>query len=372
MSRFLRMSCHKHYQNSRAITASRTSFELQAQADFPLDPGEVTVLFGPSGCGKTTWLRCLAGLEQPQSGEITYAQEVWFDAARKISLSPAQRGIGFLPQNYALFPHLTVADNVGYGLTKLNISARQQRVREYLTRFQLTEFSSRYPHQLSGGQQQRVALARALILQPRLLLLDEPLSALDALLRDELRQELRKLLAQLHIPTLIVTHDRLEAMSLGHKMIVLDQGKILQHGPVSEIFTHPANVRVAQIVGMESILAGEIIDLQEGLATIDVQGTRLYAPAAEKMERQVYICIKGEDVTLQNPVSQIQASSVRNHIPCTVTALIPEGPLIRVGLHTNFDFVALITRPAAKELALEVGKPIVASIKATAIHLLPR
>jgi molybdate transport system ATP-binding protein len=209
---------------------------ISADLAAPAHQFTITVLFGPSGCGKTTILRCLAGLERPNSGRIQLAEQTWFDAEQGICLSPQQRDIGFLFQEYALFPHLTVSDNVGYSLTGMAASVRHQRVAEMLERFDLAGLGTRYPRQISGGQQQRVALARALARKPKLLLLDEPLSALDSDLRDQLRMELRNRLADFAIPVMLVTHDRQEAVSLADSVIVLSEGRISCSGAPSTAF----------------------------------------------------------------------------------------------------------------------------------------
>jgi molybdate transport system ATP-binding protein len=212
---------------------------VAAEVAVPAREFSVTVLFGPSGGGKTTILRCLAGLERPEEGCIEFAGQTWFDAQRRICLSPQQRDIGFLFQEYALFPHLTVADNIGYSLAGLPRGERGggvgERVAEMLERFDLTGLGERFPRQISGGQQQRVALARALARRPRLLLLDEPLSALDSDLRNQLRRELRQRLASFAIPVVIVTHDRQEAASLADQVIVLSGGRVIRSGPPAAV-----------------------------------------------------------------------------------------------------------------------------------------
>jgi len=180
----------------------------------PMGRRFVVVLFGPSGAGKTTILRCLAGLERPVSGFIRVGDAVWFDAARGLCRTPQERDVGFLFQEYALFPHLTVVENIGYGLAGLPKAARREKVDSTLERFDLAGLADRRPRQLSGGQQQRVALARVLVRTPRLLLLDEPLSALDASLRGELRGELARVLDALNIPVVLITHDAAEAADL--------------------------------------------------------------------------------------------------------------------------------------------------------------
>src|SRR5258705_2396736 len=190
----------------------------------------ITAVFGPSGAGKTTLLRCLAGLEHPDSGSIQFGNETWLDHNQSVCLAPQQRNIGFLSQDYALFPHLTVEQNVAYGLRRSAPSERNSRVAELLGLLALSGFEHRYPRELSGGEQQRVALARSVAPRPRLLLLDEPLSALDAPTRTRLRGELRRLLLQLGIPALVVTHERLEALAIADHLVVLDAGTVLQNG----------------------------------------------------------------------------------------------------------------------------------------------
>lgn len=330
----------------------------------------ITVLFGPSGCGKTTVLRSLAGLERPETGVIRFNGETWLDGEAKIFRSPQQRDVGFLFQEYALFPHLTVSQNVAYGLSRIARHERDRIVGAMLERFQLKGLEDRFPQRVSGGQQQRIALARVLVRRPRLLLLDEPLSALDATLRDQLRSELRRLLSGFGIPVVLVTHDRTEAMALGDQIVVMDQGRVCQSGTVHEVFSHPCNLQVARIVGIETVEDGEVVAVQEGLATVQVAGVALTALAPAEPCRHVHVCIKGEDVTLQRGLHD--DISVRNQLAAVVQWLSPEGPLVRVGLDCGFELTALVTRPACAELGLRVGDRITAAAKASAIHLLPR
>jgi molybdate transport system ATP-binding protein len=333
----------------------------------PADRFSVAVLFGPSGCGKTTVLRCLAGLERPADGVIRFGNDTWFDAASRVNLLPQRRGVGFLFQDYALFPHRTVAGNVGYSIDR---DGRIRRVAELLAAFGLTGLDARYPHQLSGGQQQRVALARALARRPRLLLLDEPLSALDGPTRDDMRPQLRRLLAGFGVPVVLVTHDRTEAMSFADHLIVMDEGRVIQQGPVDEVFTRPADVAGARIVGTETLQPGQVVGIADGVATVQVGQTAIVAVAAADPGRNVFICIRGEDVSLQR--GTVGDSSPRNRLDAVVTALTPEGPLVRVALDCGFPLVALVTRPAAADMTLKVGDRLTAVIKAPAVHLIPR
>ncbi len=208
--------------------------------EMPAARHSITVLFGPSGCGKTTVLRCLAGLARPESGMIRFGEEAWFDAERRIQRPPQQRRVGLVFQDYALFPHLSVTDNIGYGLQDVSKVERRARVEEMLDRFGLGELRGRRPRAISGGEQQRVALARALVRKPRLLLLDEPLAALDTGLREALRRELCHQLRGLDIPVVMVTHDAGEARLVADQLVLMEQGRVVQSGPASDIAGWPA------------------------------------------------------------------------------------------------------------------------------------
>ena len=340
---------------------------IRGAFDRPAQGHSVSVLFGPSGCGKTTVLRCLAGLERPEQGTIRVGTQTWFDACQGIDLTPQQRGVGFVFQDYALFPHLTVAANIGYGL---RASDRVPRVNEMLRRFALTEVAQQRPRQLSGGQQQRVALARTLVRRPRLLLLDEPLSALDAALRMQVRGELRHFLTACDIPVILVTHDRDEALALGDELLVMCGGDVRQSGPMLEVFNRPADAVVARIVGVETLLPGTVERVSEDLATVRVGPATLTAVAPPAVKREVFVCIRGEEVILQRHGTA--TSSVRNRLAARVVAVHPGSPLMRVELDAGFPLFALITRPACEELALSAGVAVTALIKAPAIHLVSR
>jgi molybdate transport system ATP-binding protein len=229
---------------------------IQGELGLPIDTHSVTILFGPSGCGKTTVLRSIAGLERPESGLIRCGDDVWFDAENRICLSPQRRNIGFVFQDYALFPHLTIRQNIGYALRGTPAGEKARRIEEMIERFELTELDRRHPWQISGGQKQRVALARALVRSPRLLLLDEPLSALDTTLREEVRDELRGHLRKIGIPTILVTHDREETRLLGDQLVVMDKGRVQQSGPVEHVFKNPVNHAVARSLGVQDKNAG--------------------------------------------------------------------------------------------------------------------
>lgn len=227
--------------------------------DLTLDvaKGEMLVLLGPSGCGKTTLLRCIVGLEQPDVGSITLSNKTVVDSARGILLPPDKRGVGMVFQNYALWPHMTVAQNVAFPLKSRGQHAAiaEGRVREVLEIVQCAHLSERYPAQLSGGQQQRVSLARALASRPSVMLLDEPLSNLDALLRIDLRAQLHLLHKQFGFTGIYVTHDQVEAISLGTRVVVMRAGRIEQIGAPAEIYNRPVNDYVAEFLGMRNALS---------------------------------------------------------------------------------------------------------------------
>ena len=330
----------------------------------------VTVLFGPSGSGKTTILRCLAGLETPDTGEISFGDEPWFARGQTV-MPPKNRRVGFVPQDYALFPHLTVAANIAYGLHGRSAVEKKSRVAEMLNWLDLDGLAARLPRQLSGGQQQRVALARAVAREPKLLLLDEPLTALDTPTRQRLRGELRHRLRQLAIPTIVVTHDRLEALSLGDDLVVLDAGRIVQRGPVQDVFSRPANLTVAGIVAVETVQPGRVFAVENGLATVLVGDARLTAVAGDLPAgvTEVFACIRAEDVILSNDPEL--HSSPRNRLSAVVRTVASEGPMTRVELDCGFPLTAMLTKQACAELALRENSAVLALIKAPQIHLVP-
>jgi molybdate transport system ATP-binding protein len=335
-----------------------------------IESAGVTVLFGPSGSGKTTILRCLAGLEIPDDGTIIFRGETWFDRAERRQMTPAQRRIGFVPQEYALFPHLTVAANIAYGLHGQNAGNIHARVTEIMGWLELTGMEQRLPTTLSGGQQQRVALARALAFQPRLVLLDEPLSALDQPTRHRLRGELRATLKRFDCPVILVTHDRLEAAVLGDHVVVMDGGRILQQGTVSEVFNRPANLEAARVVGTDTVLPCQVVRVVDGLAVLMVGTAQLIAmaPTEPRDSEPSYVCIRAEDVILVRDAEM--RTSARNQLPAVIRAVTDEGALVRIELDCGFPLKALLTRQACADLELKAGEKIMVMVKAPQIHLI--
>jgi len=285
---------------------------------------ETLVVVGPSGCGKTTVLRTLAGLLTPAAGRITLGEQVLYDATRGINVPPEQRRIGVVFQHYALFPHLDVVANLGYGLPRLPKPERERRIVTALERVRITELAGARPSELSGGEQQRVAVARALITEPRLLLLDEPLSALDVDNRAHLRRELAILLHHLAIPTVVVTHDLADADALADRIAVMDRGRIVQTGTPQDVIDHPVNAYVAQFTGA-NVIPRYLLDPHaepDALVAVD--------PARIALDR--------------NPVTAHSWST-------TVTSLQHRGSTIRVGLTTPPGAVADVPATATKTAA---------------------
>ena len=334
----------------------------------------VTVLFGPSGSGKTTVLRCLAGLEPLDGGYIRFGARDW-NAGSSVRVPARERRIGLLFQDHALFPHLSVEGNVAYGLRDVARRERRGRVDEALIAARAAHLRDRPVRQLSGGEAQRVALARALAPRPDLLLLDEPLSALDTATRTALRAELRQILLEQRIPTVMVTHDRTEALTLGDRIVLLVDGRVRQAGTPEEVFDRPTDPAVAAIVGVETTHPSTITNLGDGVASIDLGGSTVRASLPEGMAvasgSSVLACVRAEDVSIQLEHTD-SISSQRNQLTAVVRSVTAEGPLIRVDMDAGFPLASYITRPALEDLEITVGRTVVAVFKAQAVHLIPR
>jgi iron(III) transport system ATP-binding protein len=251
-----------------------------------LSPGEVVALLGASGSGKTTLLRSVAGLEQPSEGRIAIGDSVLFDSASTVDLPVEKRNLGLVFQSYALWPHRSVFENVAYGLRLRNISGADidKRVNEALTNLGLGALAKRLPHQLSGGQQQRVAIARALVYNPPVVLMDEPLSNLDAKLREEARAWLRELIVRLHISALVVTHDQTEAMAMSDRILLLNFGRIEQQGTTTEMYNRPQTLFTAEFMGSNNHLPGKVAQIADGRALIEGDGWRLWGSARGELK----------------------------------------------------------------------------------------
>ena len=323
------------------------------------DGASITILFGPSGAGKTTVLRCIAGLEKLTTGKIL------FDGHDLTHVAPQKRPVGYLFQEYALFPHLRVRENIAYG-----VKGQTGTVERVAAILRVNDLLDRWPSELSGGQQQRVALARVLAREPRLLLLDEPLSALDASTRDHVRSELAHLLRRLGIPAIVVTHDWVDALTLGDQMLVMSGGRVLQTGGPQEVLTRPLHREVAAAVGVETVVAGRVKRRETGVVVLEVGSGELAAADPGNGDSDFYVCIRGEDVTIER--GRAEQSSARNHLRGKILDAAPAGVLMKVTVDVGFELVALVTRQAIADLELVKGLEVFAVFKASAVHLIPR
>ena len=259
-------------------------------------------ILGPSGCGKTMTLKCIAGLMTPDQGKIILNKQVLFDSEQRINLPARERNIGFLFQNYALFPHLTVHENVAFGIKSLPTAQRNERVQQLLSKMRLERFGHRYPAQLSGGQQQRVALARALAPEPEVLLLDEPFSALDTQVKERLEAELLEIQSDFQGHVLFVTHNLAEAYRLCNKMAVYETGGLLQWGDRQTVIEQPVNKKVAYLTGMENMLDGVVTDIESSRVNIRLgEGCfNLYLdnPGRLEVNQEISVAIRPEYIKL--------------------------------------------------------------------------
>ena len=304
--------------------------------------GEFVCLLGASGCGKTTLLRIMAGFTRPDSGEVLA------DGARVDLLPPSRREVGFVFQSYALFPTKSVADNIGFGLAVRHRPKAEiaQRVAELCDLTRLRGLEDRYPHELSGGQQQRVALARALAIQPSILLLDEPLSALDAKIRAHLRDEIRGVVDRLKVTTVYVTHDQEEALSIADRVAVMDAGRLLQVDAPMNIYLRPQQRFIAEFVGTSNMLPGRPL----GETRVEVDGVQLEAPVPEALRAAaaVVVCIRPEHVTLRRDDGQAAGGKG------IVAAISFTGPTVRAHVSLAGGQPLIVDVPTHEWLALGV------------------
>ena len=257
------------------------SNEILKGVSMTLSPGEVVALLGASGSGKTTLLRAVAGLEQPSRGRIAVGEAVLYDGATAVDMAVEKRNLGLVFQSYALWPHRSVFDNVAYGLSLRGIARAEigTRVRQALENLGLGPLAERLPHQLSGGQQQRVAIARALVYNPPVVLMDEPLSNLDAKLREEARAWLRELIVRLGLSALVVTHDQTEAMAMSDRILLLNEGRIEQQGSPSDMYNRPQTMYTAEFMGSNNHLPGTVSRIEGGRALLAVEGIEVWGSA---------------------------------------------------------------------------------------------
>lgn len=351
----------------RNIVLELSSFRLEVDLE---TQSRLTAIFGPSGAGKTSLLDVVAGLRRPVSAFIQLGSDVLTDTTSGVFVRAPRRGIGYVPQDLALFPHLSVRQNLLYG--HKSGAAGDFSLDHVSDVLEIRSLIGRKVTDISGGEKQRVALARALLSSPRLLLLDEPLASLDLPLKLKILPYLARIRDVFQIPMLYITHDRFETLSLADEMAVLVGGKILQSGPVQEVFSRPANLTAATILTIQTIQPGRVAVRKEGLVMVEVGSAKVAAlePDIPAGAAEVHVCIRAEDVILvKGPDAP---SSARNHLPGIVKSVAREGAFMRVDLDCGFPLVALVTRQACEELELKPGGSILALVKAPHVHLIPR
>jgi molybdate transport system ATP-binding protein len=338
---------------------------------------ELAVLFGPSGAGKSLTLQAIAGTVTPDAGCILLDGQPLYDSTRRHHLPPQQRRVGYVPQHYALFPHLTVAENIAFGLGRVPRRVRTQRVAELLELFGMQGFERRLPRQLSGGQQQRVALARALAVQPRLLLLDEPFAALDGVLRETLHQELLQIYARWEITVLLVTHDLADVFALGQRVFVYDHGRIMQQGTRDEVFFRPNSRRVAEFMHTRNIVPAVVEHAEAETLWVRWQGYRIATtPQPLRPGTPVYLCIRPAQVLIVRP--ERLTSRRRDNLLC--------GDVVQETMHAEtytlflrlehssaaYDLEMTVPSYVYHRLGLDTDKHIIVELGRQALHVIPR
>jgi molybdenum ABC transporter ATP-binding protein len=339
---------------------------LDLEVALGVQDGEALAIVGPSGAGKTTLLRIVAGLERPDRGRVACGDEVWFDGAAGVALAPDRRRCGLVFQHYALFEHLSARDNVAYGLFALPRAERRRRAEELLERFGLARRVQARPADLSGGERQRVAVARALAPSPRALLLDEPLSALDARTRAAAGRELAAVLAQAGIPVVLVTHDVEEAATLATRIGVLDAGRLVQVGAAAELAAEPASALVADLTGAV-VLTGAARAAENGLTTIALDGGGEIA-SVDRAVGPVAVRVHPWDIELLPP-GAVHEGSAQNRVVAEIASIRPVGNRVRVGLAGPQPLTAEITEASLRRLGLARGDRVAATWKAAATRV---
>ena len=327
-----------------------------------IEQGEFVTLLGPSGCGKTTTLRLIAGFEFPTSGAII------LDGKDVAPLPPDKREMSMVFQSYAIFPHLSVFENIAYGLKikKMSKDDIKRRVAQVLELTELTGLENRAPNQLSGGQQQRVALARALVMEPKVLLLDEPLSNLDAKLREQMRVELRRIQSQLGITSVYVTHDQVEAMALSDRIVVMNQGKIEQVGRPWEVYRHPANEFVANFIGRANFVDGEVVRVERDRLVVRALGGIMDIPQPDD-ERQ-----PGDPVRLVVRPEAIRLGVGEEGFPAIVRRSTYLGELIEYDLEIAGQLLIATESDVVRAEVYPEGKSITIAFHKDAVYCLPK
>ena len=361
----------------RVRLRKRLSSSFELNVDFALQRG-VTILFGASGAGKTTLLDCIAGLSMPESGEISVSGQVLFDSQQRISVPTTHRKVGYVFQDLALFPHLNVESNVAYGLSDIPAAERTQRVARMLDAMGISSLALRHPLQLSGGERQRVALARALVTAPSILLLDEPLAALDLPVRMKIADDLRRSIQSLPIPVIYVTHSRDEVFMLGENLLVMERGAITAQGTPHEVLSAPRGETVAQLAGFENIFDAQVTSIHEdrgtmtcrvGSARFDSAQVELETPLVRaKVGESLRVGISAGDVLLAT--SAPAGLSARNVLPGRLVSLSQRDAIIVARVDCGVEMSVHLTLGARDSLALVPGRQVWVIVKTHSCHLL--
>ena len=343
----------------KSLSKSWREFQIK-DVNLEVRRGEYFVVMGPTGAGKTLLLQLIAGIHYPDSGKII------LDDVDVTYLPPEKRSIGYVPQNYALFPHMFVKDNIGYGLRIRGYPKDkvEEETRELSTKLGINHLLERRVSTLSGGEQQRVALARALIIKPKILLLDEPLSALDPETREEIREYIKEIRKILKFTAIHVTHDFVEAVDLGDRMAIMFNGEILQVGEPIEIINNPRNELIASFTGAKNLFKGKVIARRGELAEIDLGGVRIYA--ATRKLGEVMVAIRPENIIILLEKARISA---RNVLEGVIEEISEKPPYVSLKVDAGLPFTIYLTRNALEDLNLRVGRRVYLAFKASAISV---
>lgn len=353
-------------------TDARNEFTLQAEFDAP--PG-ITILFGASGSGKTTTIKSIAGIVRPDSGHISINGNTLFDSERGIDKPIRERGVGLVFQNLALFPHMTALGNVEFALGGLSKGERRRRALELLERLRITHTAERRPSRVSGGEAQRIALARALASNPRLLLLDEPLSAIDEATKQEIIADLKMINRELHLPIIYVTHNRDEAVMLGDYLIAYERGQVVATGEPGEIFVGPVTGRIARLTGVENVFEGVVLRRNADAGTMRVRisdrggACELDVPLGREDEGgHVMVAVRSGDILLAT--EELRQTSARNILRGHIREIEERGARSIVRVESGVTWAASVTLQAVNELRLTEGREIWLAIKTNSCYLL--
>jgi molybdate/tungstate transport system ATP-binding protein len=327
-----------------------------------VNKGEYFVILGPTAAGKTLILETIAGFYIPRRGNI------FLNGKNSAHIQPERRNIGFVYQDYSLFPHMTVKENIAFGLKMRKLFKREveTKVQHIMNSMHISYLKDRSPPTLSGGEQQRVALARALVIDPDILLLDEPLSALDPRTQESLREELRRIHKVRGTTTIHVTHNQGEALALADRIGVIMDGEVIQVDTPYKVFNEPVSEEMAIFVGVENVIKGKIISSEDGVALVEV-GNYQIRSLSNLTEGEVNVFIRPENIVLSKVKLE---SSARNSVSGKITKITQFGAIFRIYMDNGLS--ALVTKQAIEELELNIGETVYASFKATAIHLIRR